>query len=91
MLDVLLAYNISGEQVADQPRILCYSARRIQERCERLRDAGLRPASLLVLCKTPRDFDRYMAAATGTPCATANGEGRRGPRRTTDDQTRTPP
>ncbi|XP_043223020.1 transcription termination factor, mitochondrial-like isoform X1 [Amphibalanus amphitrite] len=65
VLDVLLAYGISGEQVADQPRILCYSARRIRERCERLRAAGLRPASLLVLCKTPKDFDRYMAAATG--------------------------
>ena len=65
VLDVLLAYGVSGEQVAQQPRILCYSARRIRERCERLRAAGLRPASLLVLCKTPRDFDRYMLAAVG--------------------------
>ncbi|XP_037081154.1 transcription termination factor, mitochondrial-like [Pollicipes pollicipes] len=65
VLDELLAQGISGALVDDQPRILCYSVRRIRERCGRMRDAGVPVTTLLVICKTPRDFEQYIAAASG--------------------------
>lgn len=57
--------------------MLCYGTQRTRERCERLRRAGFRPSSLLFLCRTPGDFDRYMAVHTGKSLSEVEEEAKR--------------
>ncbi|EDW51741.1 transcription termination factor, mitochondrial [Drosophila sechellia] len=61
VLDYLLdEAKFSRFEVAQNPRILCHSLKTTKERMEELKSHGCRPSSLVILCRSRREYDKFL-------------------------------
>lgn len=61
VLDYLLdEAQFTRFEVAQNPRILCHSLKTTKERMEELKSHGCRPSSLVILCRSRREYDKFL-------------------------------
>ncbi|KAH8393545.1 hypothetical protein KR200_004542 [Drosophila serrata] len=47
-------------EVAQVPRILCHSLKTTKKRIEELKSHGCRPSSLVIICRSRREYDKFL-------------------------------
>ncbi|KAH8240811.1 hypothetical protein KR026_005801 [Drosophila bipectinata] len=61
VLDYLLdEAKFSRTEIAQVPRILCHSLKTTKERMEELKSHGCRPSSLVIVCRSRREYDKFL-------------------------------
>lgn len=61
VLDYLLnEAEFSRYEVAQVPRILCHSLETTKRRLEELKQYGCRPSSLVIVCRSKREYDKFL-------------------------------
>lgn len=61
VLDYLLnEAKFSRFEIAQVPRILCHSLNTTKQRIEELASYGCRPSSLVILCRSRREYDKFL-------------------------------
>ncbi|XP_037708749.1 transcription termination factor, mitochondrial [Drosophila subpulchrella] len=61
VLDYLLdEAKFTRFEIAQVPRILCHSLKTTKERMEELKSHGCRPSSLVILCRSRREYDKFL-------------------------------
>lgn len=61
MLDYLLnEAKFSRFEIAQVPRILCHSLNTTKQRIEELASHGCRPSSLVILCRSRREYNKFL-------------------------------
>ncbi|KAH8335797.1 hypothetical protein KR074_006098 [Drosophila pseudoananassae] len=61
VLDYLLEEaKFSRTEIAQVPRILCHSLKTTKERMEELKSHGCRPSSLVIVCRSRREYDKFL-------------------------------
>ncbi|XP_043661957.1 transcription termination factor, mitochondrial [Drosophila teissieri] len=61
VLDYLLdEAQFTRFEVAQVPRILCHSLKTTKKRMEELKSHGCRPSSLVILCRSRREYDKFL-------------------------------
>ncbi|XP_017151476.1 transcription termination factor, mitochondrial [Drosophila miranda] len=61
VLDYLLdEAKFSRFEIAQVPRILCHSLKTTQARVEELKSHGCRPSSLVILCRSRREYEKFL-------------------------------
>ncbi|EDV31554.1 uncharacterized protein Dana_GF14494 [Drosophila ananassae] len=61
VLDYLLEEaKFTRIEIAQVPRILCHSLKTTKERMEELKSHGCRPSSLVILCRSRREYDKFL-------------------------------
>ncbi|XP_017002910.2 transcription termination factor, mitochondrial [Drosophila takahashii] len=61
VLDYLLDdAQFSRFEIAQVPRILCHSLKTTKERMEELKSHGCRPSSLVILCRSRREYEKFL-------------------------------
>lgn len=59
-LDFLIEQGFNVEDIAAKPRILCASQKTVEQRLDQLRKLGLNEINLNVLCRSKKDFNKYV-------------------------------
>ncbi|XP_053600152.1 transcription termination factor, mitochondrial [Plodia interpunctella] len=59
-LDFLIDKGFSVEDIAAKPRVLTSSRKTVERRLEQLRNLGLNEINLNVLCRSKKDFQKYV-------------------------------
>lgn len=72
MVDYLLnEAKFSRYEIAQVPRILCHSLKTTKQRIEELASLGCRPSSLVILCRSRREYEKFLQqwnnTSVGTP------------------------
>lgn len=72
VLDYLLnEAKFTRYEIAQVPRILCHSLKTTKERIEELASLGCRPSSLVILCRSRREYEKFLqqwrSTNAGTP------------------------
>ena len=49
-------------EIAQVPRILCHGLETTKERLEELKKMGCRPSSLVILCRSKREYEKFVKA-----------------------------
>ncbi|XP_061387405.1 transcription termination factor, mitochondrial [Musca vetustissima] len=63
VLDYLLnEAKFTRHEIAQVPRILCHSLETTKQRMEELKQYGCRPSSLVILCKSKREYSKFLNA-----------------------------
>ncbi|XP_016962068.1 transcription termination factor, mitochondrial [Drosophila biarmipes] len=61
VLDYLLdEAKFTRFEIAQVPRVLCHSLKTTKERMEELMSHGCRPSSLVILCRSRREYDKFL-------------------------------
>ncbi|EDW03630.1 transcription termination factor, mitochondrial [Drosophila grimshawi] len=61
VLDYLLnEAKFTRFEIAQVPRILCHSLKTTQQRMEELASLGCRPSSLVILCRSLREYEKFL-------------------------------
>lgn len=60
MMDYLFMLGFSPSHILRVPRILIHSLETTKSRLEQLKQLGYVPPSLAILCKSKRDYDKYI-------------------------------
>lgn len=61
VLDYLLnEAKFTRHEIAQVPRILCHSLETTKQRMEELKQHGCRPSSLVILCKSKREYSKFL-------------------------------
>ncbi|BFF94158.1 transcription termination factor mitochondrial [Drosophila madeirensis] len=61
VLDYLLdEAKFTRFEIAQVPRILCHSLKTSQARVEELKSRGCRPSSLVILCRSRREYEKFL-------------------------------
>ncbi|KAH8298236.1 hypothetical protein KR018_011440 [Drosophila ironensis] len=61
VLDYLMdEAKFSRFEIAQVPRILCHSLKTTRERLEELQSHGCRPTSLVIVCRSRREYDKFL-------------------------------
>ncbi|XP_073823016.1 mitochondrial transcription termination factor [Musca autumnalis] len=61
VLDYLLnEAKFTRHEIAQVPRILCHSLETTKQRMEELKTHGCRPSSLVILCKSKREYSKFL-------------------------------
>ncbi|KAM8715254.1 hypothetical protein ACLKA7_002325 [Drosophila subpalustris] len=61
VLDYLLnEAKFTRFEIAQVPRILCHSLKTTQKRMEELASYGCRPSTLVILCRSRREYDKFL-------------------------------
>ncbi|KAH8307812.1 hypothetical protein KR059_000160 [Drosophila kikkawai] len=47
-------------EVAQVPRVLCHSLKTTKKRIEELKSHGCRPSSLVIICRSKREYDKFL-------------------------------
>ncbi|KAH8282600.1 hypothetical protein KR054_008624 [Drosophila jambulina] len=47
-------------EVAQVPRVLCHSLKTTKQRIEELKSHGCRPSSLVIICRSKREYDKFL-------------------------------
>lgn len=47
-------------EVANVPRILCHSLKTTKQRLEELKSYGCRPISLVIVCRSKREYNKFL-------------------------------
>ncbi|EDW77387.1 uncharacterized protein Dwil_GK18115 [Drosophila willistoni] len=67
VLDYLLnEVNFTRFEVAQVPRILCHSLKTTRARFEELKSHGCRPSTLVILCRSRREYDKFLQQWTSS-------------------------
>lgn len=61
---LLLETDYDAHDVALTPRILCHSLRTTRTRLAELRALGCQPSSLVIVCRSANEYDKFVAAWT---------------------------
>ncbi|XP_023172313.1 transcription termination factor, mitochondrial [Drosophila hydei] len=61
VLDYLLdVAKFTRFEIAQVPRILCHSLKTTRQRMEELESIGCRPSTLVILCRSRREYDKFL-------------------------------
>ncbi|TMW53872.1 hypothetical protein DOY81_001043 [Sarcophaga bullata] len=61
VLDYLLnEANFTRYEIAQVPRVLCHSLETTKQRLEELQQYGCRPSSLVILCRSKREYEKFL-------------------------------
>ncbi|KAH8410256.1 hypothetical protein KR009_010083 [Drosophila setifemur] len=61
VLDYLLdEAQFTRHEIAQVPRVLCHSLKTTKERFDELKSHGCRPSSLVILCRSRREYDKFL-------------------------------
>ncbi|XP_030243000.1 transcription termination factor, mitochondrial [Drosophila navojoa] len=61
VLDYLLdVAKFTRFEIAQVPRILCHSLKTTQKRMEELQSLGCRPSTLVILCRSRREYEKFL-------------------------------
>ncbi|KAI8121145.1 hypothetical protein FF38_02565 [Lucilia cuprina] len=61
VLDYLLdEAKFTRYEIAQVPRILCHSLETTKQRMEELKKFGCRPSSLVIVCRSKREYDKFL-------------------------------
>ncbi|XP_022223335.2 transcription termination factor, mitochondrial isoform X2 [Drosophila obscura] len=61
VLDYLLdEAKFTRFEIAQNPRILCHSLKTTQARVEELKSHGCRPSSLVIVCRSRREYEKFL-------------------------------
>ena len=61
VLDYLLnEANFTRYEIAQVPRVLCHSLETTKQRLEELKQYGCRPSSLVIVCRSKREYEKFL-------------------------------
>ncbi|XP_036321751.1 transcription termination factor, mitochondrial [Rhagoletis pomonella] len=61
VLDYLLnEEGFTRHEIANVPRILCHGLKTTKQRIEELKSYGCRPSSLVIVCRSKREYDKFV-------------------------------
>ncbi|XP_021916268.1 transcription termination factor, mitochondrial isoform X2 [Zootermopsis nevadensis] len=60
ILDFLYREGYTSQHICQVPRILCHSLETTKSRLAQLRELGFNPTSLIVLCKSKREYAQFL-------------------------------
>lgn len=57
---LLIEENFEPFEIANVIRILCHSLQTTKDRIIKLKEYGCRPTSLVIVCKSQKEFDKFV-------------------------------
>ncbi|XP_053957438.1 transcription termination factor, mitochondrial [Anastrepha ludens] len=57
---LLLEAGFTAHEIANVPRILCHGLETTKQRIEELKSYGCRPSTLVIVCRSKREYDKFV-------------------------------